>query len=207
MTVSEARQRPGGRSARVRQAVLEATLEVLRESGPDQLTVADVARRARVHETSIYRRWGSRQNLMLEALLGARDQRMPVPDTGSLYGDLLAFAAERAEYLSGGHGGALLRSMMMSSDNDPLTEVRDDFLQARYHSIKPVFDRAIGRGEWHAGADPRLALEILVGPLYFRVLISREPIDGEFLAHLVDRLAVAFGITPPRISKDVAHKS
>src|SRR5438093_9728709 len=83
MTATEVRRRQGGRSARVRRAVLEATLAVLRESGPDQLTVADVARRSRVHETSIYRRWGSRQNLMLDALLGAQDQRMPVPNTGS----------------------------------------------------------------------------------------------------------------------------
>ncbi|TMG02041.1 MAG: TetR/AcrR family transcriptional regulator [Chloroflexi bacterium] len=195
MTATEVRRRQGGRSARVRQAVLEATLAVLRESGPDQLTVADVARRSRVHETSIYRRWGSRQNLMLDALLGAQDQRMPVPNTGSLYGDLLALATERAEYLSGSHGRALLRSMVMSSDDAVLIEMRDDFLQARFQSLKPLFDRAIDRGESLVETDPRLLLEMLFGPLYFRVLISREPIDREFLEHLVDRVAAVFGIT------------
>src|SRR2546426_5288316 len=195
MTATEVRRRQGGRSARVRQAVLEATRAVLRESGPDQLTVADVARRSRVHETSIYRRWGSRQNLMLDALLGAQDQRMPVPNTGSLYGDLLALATERAEYLSGSHGRALLRSMVMSSDDAVLIEMRDDFLQARFQSLKPLFDRAIDRGEWLVETDPRLLLAMLFRPLYFRVLISLEPLDREFLEHLVDRVAAVFAIT------------
>jgi len=132
---------------------------------------------------------------MLDALLDAQDQRMPVPNTGSLYGDLLALTTERAAYLSSSHGRALVRSMVMSSGDAVLTEMRDDFLQARSHSLKPLFDRAIDRGEWLVETDARLMLEMLFGPMYFRVLISREPILGEFLEHLVARVAVAFSFS------------
>lgn len=81
----------GGRSARVRAAVLAATLEAVSHNGADSLSIPDIARTAGVHETSIYRRWGSRENLVLDALLTYSQEQLPIPDTGSLREDLMAF--------------------------------------------------------------------------------------------------------------------
>src|ERR1700744_3952658 len=109
MLETSVHRRPGGRSARVREAVLEATLATLAEVGVEKLAIAEVARRADVHETSIYRRWKTRENLITDALLNYSEQHLPIPDTGSLRGDLTAFGAELATYLATPMGRALVQ--------------------------------------------------------------------------------------------------
>src|ERR1700689_682516 len=97
-TQHEVRHRPGGRSARIRQSVIEATMAVLRDRGWDRFSIAEVASRAGVHETSIYRRWGTRERLATDALPAPGAKALPVPDTGSLRGDLAGFAAGICQY-------------------------------------------------------------------------------------------------------------
>src|SRR5215468_426884 len=93
------RARRGGRSARVRSAVLDATLALLREGG-DAFGIPQIAARAGVHETSIYRRWGSREALIVDAVRSHIGEEIPVPDTGTLRGDLSAFLASIIAFLS-----------------------------------------------------------------------------------------------------------
>src|SRR6201999_1463332 len=93
----EVRRRPGGRSARVASAVHEAVDALLLECGPAGFTVADVARRAGVNPTSIHRRWGSLEAVILEVETARLAEISPLPDTGSLRGDLLAYAQSAAD--------------------------------------------------------------------------------------------------------------
>ena len=93
-------RRTGGRSARVREAVLRATLDALLAGGSDDLSIREVAQRAGVHETSVYRRWGTRANLILDAVLSEVEAAVPVPDTGSLRGDLLALLSAIAAFIT-----------------------------------------------------------------------------------------------------------
>ena len=76
-------RRPGGRSARVRADVIAATLAELGERGYAALSLDSVARRAGVHKTTLYRRWGTREELVLEAMLERAGEHISVPDTGS----------------------------------------------------------------------------------------------------------------------------
>ena len=92
-------RRTGGRSARVREAVLKATLHTVAERGADAVSISEVARRADVHETSIYRRWPTKEHLVLDALLDYSETKLPIPDTGTLRDDLVAFATEVAGYV------------------------------------------------------------------------------------------------------------
>ena len=85
------RRRVGGRSARVQESVLKSVFELLGEKGPSDFSIADVAARAGVHETSIYRRWPSRETLIIEACRNFAEDVMPIPDTGALRTDLIAF--------------------------------------------------------------------------------------------------------------------
>src|SRR5258708_479650 len=114
MTEVAVRRPPGGRSARVRESLLHATLELLRERGLDKLTVADIAERSGVHETSIRRRWGTKEGLICDALLNNSEQYLPIPDTGSLREDLAAFASELAAYLTTPLGKALIHAMAIT---------------------------------------------------------------------------------------------
>ena len=98
------RRRTGGRSARVREAVLKATLQAVAEHGADAVSISELVRKADVHETSIYRRWPTKEHLVLDALLDYSEAKLPIPDTGTLRDDLIAFATAVAGYLDSPHG-------------------------------------------------------------------------------------------------------
>jgi AcrR family transcriptional regulator len=186
VTDTEIRRRPGGRSARVRRGVLEATLSALRDHGVAGLSVNDVATRAGVHETSIYRRWGTRDNLIFDAVLNHSERSLPIPDTGSLRQDLLALLDELADYLTSPVGNALAH-MMAAMPADPVPEnARAEFWRARRQAVKVVFDRAIERGELPATTDWPLLVEVLSAPLHYRTLVSHEPLDSALHSRLVD---------------------
>jgi AcrR family transcriptional regulator len=201
---AEVRRRPGGRSARIAQAVADATLAVMAEKGFADFTVTDVAVRAGVHETSIYRRWGSRENLIAETLLSYSERLIPVPDTGSIRTDLRELLGAVADYLSTPVGRALSHALAFSGDEARWEKVRFDFWTTRLQLARTIVERAIARREVPPDTDARLLFETLVAPLQFRVLATREAIDRD----LCDRLAdlVLDGILP-RPSTDGKHRS
>jgi AcrR family transcriptional regulator len=183
---TEVRRRPGGRSARVRRAVLEATLDVLMDKGIDQLSIAEVAARSGVRDTSIYRRWGTRDRLMIDALLLASEHELPVPDTGSLRGDLVEFAGALASLLSKPLGRAFAHALAGPSEDPVMDEARTQYFQTRLEMASAIIERAIARGELPEGADAALALEALISPLHFRTLVSRQSLDDGLPGRLAD---------------------
>jgi len=180
------RSRPGGRSARVRQSVLDATLTLLAERGLDRVTVADIAECAGVHETSIRRRWRTRENLIYDALLNYSELHLPIPDTGSLREDLAAFASELATYLTTPLGRALLYAIATTGEDPALADARTAFWQTRYDLASTMIERGVARGELPANVDSRLALEALIAPLNFRALLTGELPDGDLPRRLAD---------------------
>ncbi len=186
MTANEVQRRPGGRSARVRAAVMAATLDLLAEAGPSGFSIADVARRAGVHETSIYRRWGTRERLTLDAMAQLSSRLLPVPDAGSIRDDLIALGHSLLGYAETPLGCALMRTMASSTDDDAMAEVRARFWQLRYDECAAVVHRAVERGEIPRDVDPRLLLEVFTAPLHFRLLLTREAVDEGDLRLLAD---------------------
>ena len=181
------RRRTGGRSAKVRVAVLQSTLQALAVHGCSGLTISEIARRSGVHATSIQRRWGSLENVLLEAVLGYSQQKLPIPNTGSLRGDLLAFGRSLNRYLATPVGETVLRTLAAAQDNPALAAKRAQIIKARYDATRVMAERAAERGELRAGVDPQTAVELLVAPLNLRKL-TRQPIDAKFIKALVDTL-------------------
>jgi AcrR family transcriptional regulator len=186
VTTREVRRRPGGRSAEKRAAVLAATVELLADVGPAGLTVAQVAKRAGVHETSIYRRWGTRERLALEAMSALSGDLLPVPDAGTLRDDLAAFGQELLEYDESPLGKALTRTMATNEDDEEIAELRTQFWDARYAACKIIVERAVERREVPTSVDGRFLLEVFVAPIHTRALLTREPVTVEFLRQLAD---------------------
>jgi AcrR family transcriptional regulator len=188
-TVDEpVRRRTGGRSARVRSAVLDATLEALAEIDPGEVTISEIARRAGVHATSIQRRWGSRENVLLDAMLTLSQEKLPIPDTGNLRDDMIEFARSMTAYVATPLGEALVQTMAATADDPILAANRTQFWQARYDTARVIIDRAIDRKEVTAETDPQLAMELLVAPIHFRKLLTRQAIDDSFVENMVDTL-------------------
>jgi len=188
-------RRTGGRSARVRNAVLDATIDALSKNSIDTLSINEIAKRAEVHESSIYRRWGTKENLAVDALLGKTRLEVPTPDTGSLREDLLALLRALARFLNTPLGENLVR-LALRPDQPNLHTTRDAFWTDRFTRASVILDRAEARGELRPHIDRFLTLETLVAPLYLRLLLTREPLNNAFLEHVVD--LVTSGIAAER---------
>jgi len=184
-----ARKRSGGRSTRVREAVLRATWEALLELGVDALNFSEIGRRAGVHGTSVQRRWGSKENVLFDALLSFGSQSIPVPDTGSLRDDLITMSQTLSAYFATPIGGSILQMLVANADNDrAFADHRAEFLRIRFDAMRVMIRRAAERGELRAGIDEETALDLALGPLYVRALITRQPIDDAFIEGCVDAL-------------------
>lgn len=172
----------------MRAAVLAATLDELVEHGIDGVSVAAVAARAGVHETSVYRRWRTREDLIVDTLLERSAAEIPVPDTGSIRGDLIGLANSVIDYLSTPVGHALVRMSALTVEDESLADARAHFFLARLRRMQIVVDRAVRRGELAAGTDARLVLEMLVAPLHVRAILTGEPLAPELPEQLADML-------------------
>ncbi len=186
VTTPEVRRRPGGRSAEKRSAVLTAAVELLAAHGPDAATVAAIATRAGVHETSIYRRWGTRERLLLEAMAGLSTNLLPVPDTGSLRDDLIEFGRSLVAYDESALGKALVRILAANDDDEATAQVRSEFWDARWAECRVMVDRAIARDEIPASIEGRLLIEVFVAPIHTRALLSRQPVTADELGMFAD---------------------
>jgi AcrR family transcriptional regulator len=178
-------RRTGGRSARVRAAVLTATVDVLFESGFDTLSIREIAKRAGIHESSIYRRWGTKADLVSDALASRMGVEVPTPDTGSLREDLLALLRALAAFIGTPLGENLVR-MALRQDLPDSDAARDRFWTDRFTRASVILDRAEARGELRSGIDRFLTLETLVGPLYLRLLLTREPLNEAIVDNVVN---------------------
>jgi AcrR family transcriptional regulator len=183
------RRRPPShrRGEAVRDAVLQATAELLFAEGIGNTRMTDIAARAAVHETSIYRRWGTRANLIAEALSSQMDADLPLPDTGSTREDLIAFFTALAQFLASPLGRSILGLALAASEEEAVFEpARDQFWTIRLNRASMLVRRGIDRHELRPDIDPELVLEALGGPLNLHVLLRNQPADHEYVSRLVD---------------------
>jgi AcrR family transcriptional regulator len=184
---SAPRRRPGGRSARVRADTIAATLTELAENGYSALSLERVARRAGVNKTTLYRRWGTREDLVLEAMLERAGEHISIPDTGSLYEDLLELARTAAANAASPEVAAMARAVAASSPHDDrLAAANRRFWTERLHMDAAIVERAIERGEVKAGIEPKQVIEAVLGPIHLRLLLSGERVNRPFLEGIVE---------------------
>jgi AcrR family transcriptional regulator len=189
MTDTQARvgeQRPGGRAARVRADVLRCAAELLTEVGYDKMSVEDVALRAGVHKTTIYRRWPTKPELVADAVSVNSADAVPIPDTGSLLEDLKLLAREVAANIGSDGGARRSRSIVAAAaTSEELTTTMQTFWAHRLASSEAIVKRAIDRGELTPEINANLIIEAVIGPLWVRLLLTGEPINN----HLADQIA------------------
>src|SRR3954452_13678432 len=148
MNESQRARRPGGRSARVGAQVHQAVTELVSERGYGNFAIGDVAARAGVADSSIYRRWGSLEALLTDVALTRLNTQSPMPDTGSLAGDLRTYAAQVAREITGPDGLLLVRlAVALSSSGQQGLQARDNLRDERTRQLQSMLDRARERGE------------------------------------------------------------
>ncbi|MFF7243374.1 TetR/AcrR family transcriptional regulator [Embleya sp. NPDC008237] len=184
--------RPGGRTARTRDAVRRATLAELADKGFDGLTVEAVAARSGVHKTTVYRRWRNAAGLAADALDLAAEEAWPLPDTGTVQGDLRAITAMVVSGFEDPERGPTARALVVAAVHEPITgEALHGFLTGRLAQAEEVVERAIARGELPVGTDAGEVVRTAVGALYYRLFITNEPVCAGQARRSADAAVVA----------------
>ncbi len=194
-------RRPGRpRRVEVDTAILEAASELFTELGYDALCVEGVAARAGVSKATIYRRYPSKAALVIAAAeaLG-RSAKGPVPDTGSLRGDLRGLGLGYRRLLEESEAGHAIPALIVARHRDPeLAEAHRSFIAERRAEAAVVVERGVARGEIRADTDADVALvvDLVAGPLFYTVLITGDTPDGDYVDRLVDVVLRAFAPDP-----------
>jgi AcrR family transcriptional regulator len=180
------KRRPGGRTARNQAAVFEAAAALLAEKEPGSLNMTEIAERAGVAATSLYRRWGELGILLLDVAADQLNREHPLPDTGSLDGDLRTWAQRIASGLRSKRGFAFFKVIVASASRGGVrNSARVRAMELRLKQIEEMLNRAHERGEQAPPVSE--VLDHLLAPLYFRALFG-APGDSAFAAGLVDHL-------------------
>ncbi|MFJ2771067.1 TetR/AcrR family transcriptional regulator [Streptomyces sp. NPDC087300] len=162
----------------MRTAVLAAAVTELATTGYAALTVEGVAQRAGVHKTTIYRNWKDSDSLVSDALAGHFDSDIPIPDTGSVDDDLRALARSLVATLTTQAGRALITTVLADAVGHPrLAELKQAVFDDRFRRAEPVVTRAVERGELPPDTDPSEFLKALAAPVFFRLVLTGEPVD------------------------------
>lgn len=188
-------QRPGGRTARVREAVLRAAGDALAADGFEALDLAEVARRAEVGKTTVYRRWGSPGALAADLLADMAEQSLPRTDTGALRTDLQANARLVVRTLTDPRQSRLFRALIAASlCNDQAAQALHRFYAVRIEEWAGCVRDAVTRGEIPGGTDPHAVVAAVSAPLYYALLNSGRPLtdaDADRAAHAAATAAQA----------------
>lgn len=167
--------------------ILETTLAVLEEKGYTDLTVDEVAERTKVAKTTIYRRWASKGALVAAAVT-TRVTPFEPPDTGTLEGDLLAVAT-RAHDILNGDLGRIFAGLIGESQLDPdLREIMLTSTRQRRQIYEAVVARGLDRGELSRDVDVELLVDMLVGAMWNRMLITRAPLRESLPREIVQMI-------------------
>jgi AcrR family transcriptional regulator len=177
--------RPGGRSARVRESVLTSTIALLAERGIAGVTVDVVAARAGVNPTTVYRRWPTVNALVMDALSENSADVIPLPDTGTVRGDLRTVLEEVRAYITSAAGRALVNSTIGTAGDAHVAALRQDFWTARFALVGEVVRRAVARGELPGDIDERFLIETATAPLYFRIFVVAGEVDDDLIDRIV----------------------
>ena len=193
MTVEQPTRRPGGRTAEVTRRVKEAVVQLLIEGGLAACTFAHVAERASVERSTLYRRYGDRWAMMIDAILDFAADEIPSVSTGSFADDLRFLLDRTAEILATPIGpavwavGAALRAGAAS-------EHHDRFWQTRFRQILPIFEAAKERGELPLWTDEEEVLAFALGTVHYRMLVMGSRLTPSMIDRIVDQSCALYGV-------------
>jgi AcrR family transcriptional regulator len=198
-------ERPIGRprDARADRAILEATLKLIAERGVHEFRTEDVAARAGVGKGAIYRRYRSKDELVTAAVAALVSEEIAVPDTGSTRADLLVLMREAVELYRGSLASRLMPNLIGAIAQKPelARTVRDGFLTGRRVALTQVLERGVERGDLRPDVDLELALDVLGGPLFYRLLVTGGPLDEQLAEGVADLILRGFAPDQPRRAK------
>ncbi|MBV9207378.1 MAG: TetR/AcrR family transcriptional regulator [Actinobacteria bacterium] len=183
------------RSQEADRAILTAAVGLLAERGLAAMSIEEVAARAGVGKATIYRRWPSKGLLALDAFVASFREEQPLPDTGTLRGDLLAALHAWVRAVTLTPAGPMLTGLIAEAQHDPELRGawRDRVLGPLRGQYRLMLDRAFARGEMAADVDRDVVLDLFFGAAEHRLLLGHLPMTDDFIARVVDVILAGIG--------------
>lgn len=173
------------RSAASEQAILAAAWRLLQQGHVKDVSIEAIAREAGVGKTTIYRWWPSKAAVLVDSFLAKFTPQGTFPET-EFAADALAQQMAIVVKVFSGEGGRIVAEIIAEGQSDPvaLESFRDRFLQPRRQAAQAVIEQGIQSGEFEPDLDPEIALDILYGPIYYRLLVKHQPLSDIFASEL-----------------------
>ncbi|MCO8273418.1 TetR/AcrR family transcriptional regulator [Actinoplanes sp. TRM 88003] len=178
-------------------AIRDAVMYELAEVGYGRLSIEAVARRAGVGKTAIYRRWSNKLEMVLEIVSDVAGRSVPLPDTGSFAGDLQLIMMIVSRALQHRIASQIIPDLMAEAARNPqIAETLQKALRTHQQAVgEKLVGQAVTRGELPQGTDPDLAVDLILGPLYWRLAVSRSKPDSDYLDKLMAAVTAALRST------------
>ncbi|MBQ0981017.1 TetR/AcrR family transcriptional regulator [Micromonospora sp. M61] len=197
---TEKRRAPAGAAVLrddITTAIRRAVMQELAQTGYGRFSVEAVARRAGVSKTAIYRRWRSKLELVLDMVSAVAGKRLPLLDTGSLQGDVQLLLMVASGALGHPLASQIIPDLLAEAARNP--QIAETLQRAlRDYQVRigdMVIGQAVDRGELPASTDPSAAIDLIIGPIYWRLAISRSPLDTTELTNMANAIVAALRIT------------
>jgi AcrR family transcriptional regulator len=167
-------------------AIRNAVMNELAEVGYGRLSIEAVARRAGVGKTAIYRRWSNKLEMVLEIVSDVAGRAVPLPDTGSFSDDLELLTMIVSRALQHRIASQIIPDLMAEAARNPqIAETLQKALRTHQQAVgEKLVGQAVRRGELPEGTDPELAVDLMLGPLYWRLAVARTPLPDGYLEKL-----------------------
>jgi AcrR family transcriptional regulator len=188
-------RRPGGRTAEVTRRINEAVLDLLAEGGIDACTFQNVAAKAGIERSTLYRRNPDRWPTIIGAIIDLAERETAVANTGSFRTDLLGTLKSLANVLNGPLGPPLI-AVAGALQSGAAPGQAERFWMSRQQHLSPMFEAAITRGELAAEVDRDELFAMAAGPIYFRRFIASQPVDEAWVRKVTDQICDRYCLKP-----------
>src|SRR5262245_39855253 len=195
--MDEPKRRGRQRSTVAETAVLKAAMELLEGRRLSAVTAEDIANKAGVSKATLYKWWPNKNRIALDAFLAQMAEDVPIPDTGSARHDFLKQLKNAIRFYTSPRG-RMLSQFIAEGRSDPelLKAFQERFQEPRRKAVQAMWERGVARGELRADIDAGTVIDLLFGPIVYRLMTEHGPLNDAAAETLVE--AVFSGITIKR---------
>lgn len=175
------------RSEKTKMAILSAAYELLLENGFGTVTIEKIAERAGVSKATIYKWWPNKAAVVMDAFFDAAVVKLPIPDTGSTINDMIIQVNNLAKFLISREGKVINEIIAEGQFDQKLAETyRMVYFKPRRLDSRYILERGISRGELKEDLDIELVMDLIFGPLFYRLLITGDMVDEAFIKNIIN---------------------
>ncbi|ASR47553.1 TetR/AcrR family transcriptional regulator [Paenibacillus kribbensis] len=181
------RKRGRPRNVETQKSILSASYDLLLEGGFGAVTVEKIAEHAGVSKATIYKWWPNKAAVVIDGFLAAAAERLPIPDTGSAFQDLLIHATNVTRFMLSREGKIIAELIGEGQFDAGLAEAyQTRYIHPRRLEARQLLERGVRSGELKGNLDIELSIDLIYGPIFYRLLVTGGPLDDAYIEHLMN---------------------